>query len=185
MTKIKACRKYENPIGFEPTHKLFIDANFKPVVRGNDKAMWSRLKPILFEVILTEREINRNLRAELLASESEGIMNWMIEGCLLWQEEGLGQPPQEVTQTRDAWRTEAGAFPNFLAECCVLGSEYFCRIGQLRGAYKQWFEGNEVGEPLTSREANERLICLGCTQVSHRFDGPPERAWKGIKLCGE
>src|SRR5262249_34328108 len=49
MGEIKAVRKYENPITFPETHKLWMDANHKPVVRGTDNAIWNRLHPIPFE----------------------------------------------------------------------------------------------------------------------------------------
>ena len=45
MGKIKATRKYENPIEFSETHKLWIDANHLPIVRGTDNAIWNRLHP--------------------------------------------------------------------------------------------------------------------------------------------
>src|ERR1039457_4753354 len=38
MGKIKAPRKYENPIEFDETHKLWLDANHLPQVRGTDNA---------------------------------------------------------------------------------------------------------------------------------------------------
>ena len=44
MGEIKSCRKYENPIKFAATHKLFVDANHRPVIRGSDKAIWNRLR---------------------------------------------------------------------------------------------------------------------------------------------
>jgi putative DNA primase/helicase len=39
MGSIRACRKSENPFSFPETHKLWIDANHKPVVRGLDNAI--------------------------------------------------------------------------------------------------------------------------------------------------
>jgi len=43
MGQIETCRKYENPIYFQPTHHLFIDGNYRPVVHGGD-AIWDRLR---------------------------------------------------------------------------------------------------------------------------------------------
>jgi len=39
MGAIKSARKYQNPIEFPETHKLFIDANHRPQVDGNDDAI--------------------------------------------------------------------------------------------------------------------------------------------------
>src|SRR6266852_1746634 len=43
MGSIKATRKYENPITFPETHKLWVDCNHSPIVRGTDDAIWRRL----------------------------------------------------------------------------------------------------------------------------------------------
>src|SRR5439155_25756208 len=50
MGNVKTCRKYENPITFRATRKLFIDANHKPIIRGTDEASWNRLYLIWFNV---------------------------------------------------------------------------------------------------------------------------------------
>src|SRR5207237_1228120 len=43
MGTITAIRKYENPISFPETHKLWLDCNHQPVIRGVDDAIWNRL----------------------------------------------------------------------------------------------------------------------------------------------
>jgi hypothetical protein len=60
MGKIKAVRKYENPIEFAETHKLCMDANHKPVVRGSDNAIWNRLHPVPFSITIPPDEIDRS-----------------------------------------------------------------------------------------------------------------------------
>ena len=59
MGTIKTCRKYENPIHFPATHKLFLDANHKPVIRGAEKAVCNRLKLVPFTVIIPTEEMTR------------------------------------------------------------------------------------------------------------------------------
>ena len=71
MGEIKTCRKYENPIKFLATHKLFLDANHKPIIRGVEKAAWNRLKPIPFTVIIPPEEIDKAL-LQKLKTEAEG-----------------------------------------------------------------------------------------------------------------
>ena len=50
MGKIKATRKYENPIEFAETRKLWIDTNRKPTIRDVDDKATFRLHPIPFTV---------------------------------------------------------------------------------------------------------------------------------------
>ena len=91
MGKIKATRKYENPIEFEETHKLWMDANHKPEIRGTDNAIWNRLHLIPFEVTIPKDEIYRGLPEKLLA-EAPGVLLWAVDGAVRWHHEGLARP---------------------------------------------------------------------------------------------
>jgi putative DNA primase/helicase len=74
MGKIKAVRKYENPIEFLETHKLWIDTNRKPNIRdADDTATFNRLHPIPFTIRICKSQMDRDLLAKLLA-EAEGIL---------------------------------------------------------------------------------------------------------------
>ena len=140
MGKIKTCRKYENPITFEATHKLFLDSNYKPVVKGDDDAVWNRLKPIPFTVSVPTDQIDRGL-GEKLQAEAEGILAWLVEGCRRWQAEGLDQP-EEVEAANQSWRSEMDPLPDFLADCCEIDPNAFCQVTTFRKAYEAWADEN-------------------------------------------
>jgi CheY-like chemotaxis protein len=56
MGKIKAVRKYENPIEFPETHILWIDTNRKPVIKdADDKATFARLHLVPNDSLWQER----------------------------------------------------------------------------------------------------------------------------------
>jgi putative DNA primase/helicase len=136
MGRIKAVRKYENPIEFAETHKLFIDANHKPVVRGTDNAIWNRLYPIPFDVTIPPDEIDRDLPNKLLA-ESEGILVWAVRGAVRWYREGLRRPP-EVAEANREWRDESDHLGRFLEERCVSGDAFSVKAGVLYSDYRTW-----------------------------------------------
>jgi P4 family phage/plasmid primase-like protien len=143
--KIKSVRKYEHWIQFQETHKLWIDANHKPVVRGTDDAIWNRLCPIPFDRPLAASEIDRDLPREL-RQEAEGIIAWDVAGTRLWLEEGLGRPP-ELEAARAAWRTEMDRLTTFRQERCVENQDDLTLEAQARPlyqAYKKWSE--DAGE---------------------------------------
>src|ERR1700730_17132152 len=103
LGKIKATRKYENPIEFPETHKLWIDTNRKPTIRDvDDKATFNRLHPIPFTVTIPKDQIDKDLLDKLL-TEAEGILAWAMEGARLWYAEGLAKPA-EVEAAKDQWR---------------------------------------------------------------------------------
>jgi len=98
MGKIKATRKYENPIEFPETHKLWMDTNSKPLIRAaDDQATFNRLHPIPFTVTIPTGEIDKTLPRKLLA-EAEGILAWAVEGAKLWRRVGLQKRPRSAPQ---------------------------------------------------------------------------------------
>jgi len=44
MGKIKATRKYQNPIDFPETHKLWMDTNSKPMIRTGLDPGYTRIR---------------------------------------------------------------------------------------------------------------------------------------------
>ena len=151
MGRIKATRKYENPVEFNESHKLWIDANHLPQVRGTDNAIWNRLHPIPFTVTIPKAEQDRELRSKLLA-EAEGILAWAVAGAVRWHREGLGKPP-EVEQAGAAWRMESDQTARFIEACCVVGQFCSVRARVLYQTYRKWAE--EVGE-----RAQPETICF-------------------------
>ncbi|MCZ6879228.1 MAG: phage/plasmid primase, P4 family [Acidobacteria bacterium] len=159
MGKIKTARKYENFIEFDATHKIFMDSNYKPVVRGIDSAIWNRLKAIPFTVTISDEQKDEKL-PEKLRAEGEGILAWMVKGCLRWKEEGLGSPP-EIEETSKGWREEMDPLKDFIEDCCVVQEDLYCKFSELWGVYKQWANDENKEEVLKQRTFTDRLTMLG------------------------
>jgi len=158
MGKIKATRKYENPIEFPETHKLWMDTNAKPMIRAaDDQATFNRLHPIPFTVTIPPEEIDKSLPRKLLA-EAEGILAWAVEGAKLWWRDGLGKPP-EVAAANDDWRAENDQLGRFIEECCVVADSFSGKARQLYECYRSWAEGageNAISETLFGRRLKDR-----------------------------
>jgi len=103
---------YGEYFDFDPTFKIFIATNHKPVIRGTDHAIWRRIRLVPFSVTFPEKKQDKNLLAAL-KDEYPGILNWLIEGCLRWQTEGLGAPPA-VREATEKYRTEMDVIGSFL-----------------------------------------------------------------------
>ena len=73
--KFKAARKYENPIEFIESHKLWLDRNFLPVVRGYDEAVWMvrpsvvhwplHIRPLLRPALPGGQSASQRVKAEV------------------------------------------------------------------------------------------------------------------------
>jgi putative DNA primase/helicase len=180
MGEVKTCRKYENPITFQAAHKLFIDANHKPIVRGTDQAVWNRLKLIPFDVTIPPEEIDKGL-LEKLKSEAEGVLAWMVEGCRRWLAEGLGDPP-EVTEASAGWRSEMSLLTEFIEDRCELSPQGVCPVGELRQSYESWARKNGEREAVWVRAFDDELTARGCLKKRERIAGKQARVWLGISL---
>jgi putative DNA primase/helicase len=168
MGTIKAVRKYENPIEFQETHKLWIDTNRKPDIRdADDAATFNRLHPIPFTVRIPKDRIDRSLPERLLA-EGEGILAWAVAGAKLWYESGLNQPP-EVKAANDEWRSEMDRLTQFLDDCCVIGDGFTVQASVLFAAYRRWSEQNEE-KTLSRNEFARKLGDKGFTK-QHKQNG--------------
>jgi putative DNA primase/helicase len=149
MGKIKAVRKYENPIKFIETHKLWIDTNRRPTIRdADDKATFNRLHPIPFLVRIPKDQIDRDLPRKLLG-EAEGILTWAVAGARLWCESGLNVPP-EVDEAKNEWRSEVDQLGRFIDERCVKDDRLQVPASNLYSDYKLWAEEGGEKETLTA-----------------------------------
>jgi putative DNA primase/helicase len=181
MGKIKAVRKYENPIEFQETHKLWMDANHRPAVRGSDNAIWNRLHLIPFTVTIPKERQDRGLH-EKLKSEAEAIMAWTVYGARRWFAEGLGKP-LEITQAVSGWRDESDPLRDFIADRCVLDASTSCPVKEIRAAYHKWCEDN-ADKPIDGKKFNQQLEARGCKQDRVRIQGKQARIWNGIAVEG-
>jgi putative DNA primase/helicase len=155
---ITARRMKEDFWTFPPTHKLWIAGNHKPVIRGTDEGMWRRILLVLFSVTIPPDERDPDL-FEKLTKELPGILNWAIEGCLLWQREGLNPPPAVMAATAE-YREEQDTLAEFLSSECVFNEKAEVSAKDLYAAYVRWCEG--AGEkPLEQRTFGVRLTERG------------------------
>jgi putative DNA primase/helicase len=168
MGRIKAVRKYENPIEFPETHKLWMDTNRKPNIRdADDKATFNRLNPIPF--LVEVKEPDKELPGKLL-KEAEGILAWAVRGARLWHESGL-QRPAEVEVARDEWRNEEDQLKRFIDEFCVVGNKDFeCRAATFYESYRVWSVRGGEKTTMTSTMFGRKLTERGYRK-KHEEDG--------------
>jgi putative DNA primase/helicase len=177
MGKIKGIRKYENPIEFYETHKLWIDTNRKPVIRdADDKATFNRLHPIPFTVTIPTDQIDRELPAKLLA-EAEGILAWAVEGARLWYADGLAKPV-EIETAKEKWREDMDQLGRFIEEHCVTGGQFRVSAESLYDDYRQWATDGGDRSPLTSTTFGVKMPDRGFAKGRNKNG----RFYVGLKL---
>src|SRR5207245_2619977 len=135
---------------FRPQAKVWLAANDAPRVAYDDTGMWRRIRLVPFEAVIAPERRNPEIKAILRDPNIGGsaILAWMLEGCLQWQEKGLGSSRQIETAT-DSYRADMDPLHDFIDECCILGETESAQSGDLWTAYKAWGAGGNYGEKLT------------------------------------
>lgn len=108
-----------------PTWVAFMPTNHRPIVKGDDHAIWRRLLLVPFT-----RNFDQDLtltkdpdRAEKLAAEAAGILAWCVRGALAYQKDGL-QPPAAVRKARDDYKSDMDLLGEWTDECCEIGPNF-------------------------------------------------------------
>jgi putative DNA primase/helicase len=144
---------------FTPQFKLLFAGNFQPSVSSNDPAMRRRVNMLPF--VNRPTKPDKDLEAKLL-EEAPQILNWMIQGCLDWQSDGLARPKSVVEATKEYFM-ENDVLGRWLHENCSK-SETAWELPT--PVFKSWSEfardnGEEVG---TSVSLAARLKKIGISK---------------------
>lgn len=133
---------------FVPQFKLLIAGSHKPGLRGVDEAIRRRFYLIPFTVTIPAEQRDKDL-FEKLKSEWGGILQWVIEGCLAWQRDGLS-PPTVVREATDAYLAAEDAIGQWIEDCCVRDPGYAEEATLLFSCWKTW--ADHAGEFAASQK---------------------------------
>ncbi len=156
--KIVARRLFEGQFEFTPRFKLVITANARPTIRGQDEGIWRRVLLLTFDTFIPEAERDRNL-PEKLKSEAAGILDWMIDGWLLYREEGL-IIPDAIRQATDTYRAESDSVREFISARTEKSTGHRVAAATLHSAFVKWAVANGL-EPITRSMFGRRATNLG------------------------
>jgi len=148
---LKGRLNYSNEIvSFKPSHTLLLLTNHKPRVGGGEYALWQRLRLIPFLLSFVDNPTEPHERPrdvdlpERLLTERSGILAWLVQGCRLWQEEGL-EPPPEVLDATSEYQADEDMAQAFLDARCEVASWASVGAGELHEEFTNWFKA-EYGE---------------------------------------
>lgn len=133
---------YGEDFEFQPKFKLWVTTNHKPIVRGTDDGIWRRLMLIPFDVQIPEHKVDKDLKYKLLR-EAPAILNWMMEGAIKWQKNGL-TPPPKIAEASGEYRNDMDVLEHFIADECTRVEGGSAAAGRLYDVYKKW--ADDTGE---------------------------------------
>jgi putative DNA primase/helicase len=165
---------------FKPTFKIFLAANHKPAIRGQDVAMWRRIHVVPFTETIPLNKVDKSLPAAL-AAEASGILNWAIAGFKAWQDGGL-QPPAEVTQATEEYKDESDPLGEFFDEHTVKDSKRSVLASALYKEYLAWAQSDGIRLPMTQQMLGRQLLARGFKAGRQRQSEGKGRCWYGLGL---
>lgn len=135
---VTARKLYAEEFEFKPEFKLWMATNHKPIIRGTDTGIWRRIHMIPFTVQIPNEKVDKKLKYKLKA-EMTGIFKWCVDGCLLWQKEGL-KMPRAVLESVNEYRREMDVISAFVEDMCVESGSV--QASTLYAVYAKWAEEN-------------------------------------------
>lgn len=161
---------------FRPEFKLLVIGNHKPRLHCVDEAMRRRLHLVPFEATFKGDNIVKDMPAKL-RHEWPQILEWMIEGCIIWQAGGL-RPPERVRAATEAYFANQDMLAEWRMEHCETGPGYWETPSRLFASWRAYAKAAEYPVGVQSSFV-DRMESAGFQQTRDRVKG---RQWQGIRL---
>jgi P4 family phage/plasmid primase-like protien len=171
---------YGEHFEFKPQFKIWLRGNHKPIITDSSEGAWRRIRLVPFEnqIPLDKRDYGLE---EKLVSEKEGILNWLIEGCLIWQKERLTKIPQRIQDASDGYREESDVLGEFIEDCCSVDKKYSIDQKVLYSTWKTWCFGNGL-QPFTQKSLTRQLTSRSFKTERRKENGVGVRYYLGLRL---
>lgn len=166
-----------------PTWVAFMPTNHRPIVKGDDHAIWRRLLPVPFtrnfdQDLTVEKDPDR---AAKLAAEAEGILAWCVRGALAYQKVGL-QPPAAVRKARDDYKSDMDLLAEWLDECCEVGPHHVETNARLWASWEAFAKARgELRFIASAKSLGRRLQSKGMEPLMNEY-GIRGRGLRGIHV---
>ena len=159
---------------FMPAFKLALSGNSLPTLLNCGRAMRRRFNLVPFDQVPSTPDLELG---DKLQAEWPSILSWAIEGCALWQQEGLGTAAVIEAETDNYFR-ESDHFGSWLEACCELEehAEHYELATDLFASWNRYLV--RIKEPEENNtKFGRRLRALGL-----RKEKAGTIRWHGIRL---
>lgn len=133
--RISARHLHQDEFEFVPQLKLWLSLNEMPRVTDTSIGFWERPHLIPFNQCYKDNP-DRTLKDRLL-EEGEGILAWLVRGCLSWQHDGLGKPAK-VEAAVKSYQTSQEPLAQFKEERLHEEANAQLPAGAAYEEYKAW-----------------------------------------------
>ena len=117
--------------------KILIASNHRPSLSSVGEDMRRRVNMVPFDYTVPASERDMHL-GEKLRAEFPEILQWMIEGALRWQEDGLS-PPESIQAASRGYIASQDVVSEWMSECCTVGKGMSTAM-ELYRSWQKWSE---------------------------------------------
>ena len=177
--QITARNLYQPPVTWEPSHQLIYVTNHLPRVKGNDPAVWRRVRVIPFDVVVPEQERDPEL-PERLTLAADAVLTWAVSGWFDYEDQGGMGEPDAVQRATSGYQADSDPVLRFTRDHCLTGAGLSAFARDLFLAWTRWAEADGA-ERMSEKAFGEELDRLGYEGVKTRTG----KVRKGIGLPAE
>lgn len=156
---------------FVPIFTAVLSGNTKPAITGSDKGIWRRVLIIHWPVSIEDNDPTKMEFSDLLAwlsAERPGILNWLIEGALLYLRDGLAAHiPASVRSFTEEYRRDRDNVEMFAESMIIESQGQRIQAGHLYKRYEEWCAANAI-TAAKQRTFGDRLAELGYRKETGR-----------------
>ncbi|WHM16714.1 DNA primase family protein [Micrococcus yunnanensis] len=156
---ITARHLYQAPVTWEPSHQFLYVTNHLPKVKGNDPAVWRRVRVLPFDVVIPPADRDPAL-PERLREAADAVVSWAVAGWWDYLDAGGMGEPDAVLSATDAYAAESDAVRRFVAEMCVSVPGASAGARELHTAWSVWAAADGA-DALSEKKFGAELDRLG------------------------
>lgn len=153
---------YKDAYTWKPRMGHLFAANRLPGTTDHTHGFWRRWFVVEFNRIFREDEQNPYLKDEIVSSELQGIVAWLVEGARRLAARGRYQPPPSSAQAILRWRRAADPVAIFVSEKTRAAKTDVERMSasSIFQAYVSWAESNKY-RVMSAGKFGQRMRGLG------------------------
>lgn len=159
--ELTARHLYREPVSWHPTHQLVYVTNALPKVKGNDAAVWRRMRVVPFDVVVPECDRDPAL-GERLRLSADVVLSWVVAGWFDYQDGGGMREPTSVLGATARYQQDSDPVARFIADRCdaSVGPSEESRTRELHEEYVRWCIA-EGEDQLGERRFGQELDRMG------------------------
>lgn len=151
---------HQNETTFPAQFDLHVSTNNLPSVSQGDDAIWRRLLPIPYGVVIPESQRIGNLKELLEAPDVQtAILAWLIEGYAMFlKDPTLAVVPAPVLEGMDEYKTSEDDLSRWFEECVAEDPEGRLATGDAWQSFDDWAQRNRIRTGLNDKAFRRQFM---------------------------